>query len=157
MSKILPQQTVDALRQQVDLSLDSYGIDVELYIPTNLTDIEPLDAFTANSDITYTKYTCQAFIDWKPSNIYRLRKLGLFIEGNDIPILCWMPRYVLNSQNQPVQVSIEIRSYIRVAPQFIPNNFAGVEEYDIVDVVTRGLHDSMISTAYRLAPRRVNI
>lgn len=146
MSRMIPQGTVDAFRRAVDVTVGQYGIACTLYVPTNLNTLEPQDIYTKPVDYTYTSYTTNVFIDWKPSK-HQLRKFGVFVE-DDIPIIAWFPNKINN-----VDVDITINSYFKVSLQYVPAN-VGVTEFEIVDVIVPGMHDAVITKYFKIAPRR---
>jgi hypothetical protein len=159
MSKLIPRRTIDAIRQVVNVALDVAGIDCTLYIPTvtSYNVAETLDVYNTPDDYTYVSYSTTVFLDWKPST-YRLKKLGLFVEGN-LPVLAWFPYKATalegSLQGQEVDVDVNLKSYFRITPEFVPDNFEGVEEFEIVNVGVTGLHDATLTRVYSVAPRRV--
>ncbi len=162
MSKLIPSRTVSALRKQVDISLDMYGIDCTLYIPTNLsiTAIEQLDVYMVPNDLTYIQYSTKVFIEWSAS-VYKLRKLGLYTEDG-LPIIAWFPNKANDISNVEQDIDITRHSYFTIDQQFIPNEYGsdsgsegGAQEFEIVDIAIRGMHDAVIRKAFRIAPRRV--
>jgi len=155
MSRMLPQESVDVLRDFVNVSLDNYGIDCTLYIPTNSNDIEKYDVFVKPSDYTYAQYTAKVFIDWSPT-IWTLKKYGLFVE-DQTPILAYMGNKAIDQDGDETTVNIIIGSYIRINPQFVSNNYKDIEEYEIVNIGTPKIHDAVIVQVYSLAPRRVQV
>jgi hypothetical protein len=106
------------------------------------TRMEPDDIYSKPSDSTYTATKTQVFIDWKPE-MKVLRKLGLFAE-DQTPVLCWF-------KNDPV---IAVGSYIKLDTQYIPRSYDR-DEFEIVDIMNRGIYDAVILNVYKLAPRRV--
>jgi len=153
MSRMIPQESVNVLREFVNISLDNYGIDCTLYIPSNASDVEKYDVFAKPSDYTYTQYSAKVFIDWSP-NIWTLRKYGLFVE-DQTPILAYFGNEAVDQNEEETTVNIIIGSYIRIEPQFIPNNYKDVEEFEIINIGTPKIHDAVIVQVYSLAPRRV--
>jgi len=154
MSKMIPQETVDGLRQFTNISVDTYGIDCTLYIPTNLDTIEQNDVYIKPSDYQYINYTTKVFLEWAP-NQARLRKLGIYTE-DELPLIAWFSNVIKNDDGSETEVDIIIGSYFVVNPQFIPDN-VDAEEFDIVDVLIRGMHDKVALKTYRCAPRRRRI
>ena len=158
MSNMIPRETIDQLRNYVDISLDAYGIDCTLYIPTAATyaAAEKLDVFSTPADYDFVSYTAKVFIHWTPS-IWKLKKLGLFVEGQ-LPILAYFPNKVKyadgSNEGDSVEVDIVQRSYIRILPEFIPDDVEGVEEYEIVNVGTKNMQDAICVQIYSLVPRR---
>jgi len=142
MSKMIPQATVDVLRNNNDISVDIYGIACTLYIPTNMNSVEQLDAYENPNSYSYTEYTNQLVVlVWSP-NSKQLRKLGIFTE-DDIPLLCWF-------KNDP---EVIVRSYIKVPLQYIPDSM-DTDEFVIEDVIIRGMHDKVALKCYKAVPRR---
>ena len=144
MSRILPQSSIDAFRVATNVVLDSYGISCTLYIPNNETSLEPLDAYKVAEDRTYTCYTnVMVYINFKPDQ-YRLRKLGLYTEG-ELPITAYF-------QNNNWDVIVG--SYIKVPLQYVPNDTWNTDEFEVVNLITGPMHDSMIRSEFKLAPKR---
>lgn len=159
MSIILPRETIDALRNLVDIALGSVGIDCTIYIPTtaSLDAGEGNDIFEQPSDLTFVTYSGNCFVVWNPSK-YRLRKLGIYSE-DDLPMIIWMPNKAtaLEGVHAGTEVDVDIvqRSYVRIAPEFIPGNVEDVTEYELVDLRIRGTHDSVLTKAFKGVPRRI--
>jgi len=97
------------------------------------------------------------FLDWKPST-YRLKKLGLFVEGG-FPILAWFPYKATALEGSLIGTMVEIdpnlHSWFRVSPGYVPNDYSGTEDFEIVNVGVSGLHDATLTRVYSVAPRRV--
>lgn len=159
MSRQIPRASIDVLRDYVDISLTSYGIDCTLYIPTNTSysEAEKLDVFATPGDYSFLTYSAKVFIQWNP-NIWRLKKLGLFTEGQ-IPILAYFPNKVTALEGSEAGTEIEVdivkTSYIRILPEYIPDDQKGVEEFEVVNVGTPNMQDAVIVKIYSLVPRRV--
>jgi len=158
-TRMLPRETIDVLRDYVDIALDAIGMDCTLYIPTNTTygEAEKLDVFAKPSDYSYLSYSAKVFIQWNPS-LYKLKKLGLFTE-DALPILVRFGNKAtaLEGSNVGTIVSIDVslKSYFRVEPEFIPGNYEGVEEFELVNVASKGMQDAVIRKVYSAVPRRV--
>lgn len=143
MSGILPNATIDNLRNFNNLAIDMYGIDCTLYIPNNLTTLEPNDVYTSPDDIAYTEYlNKKVWIEFYPKDVYRLRKSGVFTE-NEIPITAYF-------KNTP---EVTIKSYIKVPIRYIPNTYT-TDEFEVVDVIMIGTYHSEVIRRFKLAPRR---
>jgi len=159
MSRMLPRESIDVLRDYVDISLTSYGIDCTLYIPTDVSysEAEKLDVFATPSDYSFLSYSAKVFIQWTP-NIWRLKKLGLFVEGQ-VPILAYFPNKVTalegSEAGTEVEVDIVKTSYIRIPLEYIPDDQKGVEEFEVINVGTPNMQDAVITKLYSLVPRRV--
>ena len=143
MSNILPARTIAALRNQQNVTLDIYGIDVTLFMSNNNTAVEDYDAYGNASDLTFTELSTKVFIEWKPS-IYKLRKLGLFT-GDDLPIICHIPNDI---------GTIPIGSYITVPITYLPSDVIDTDKFEIVNAAIPNLHDSEIYQSYRIIPKR---
>lgn len=143
MSGIIPDPTINLFRDFNDLAVGLYGIDCTLYVPTNLTCLEPNDAYTSPDSIKYQRYSRQKVrLTWAEKNLHRLRKLGIFSE-DEAPIIAYF-------KNFP---EVTIQSYIQVEVRYIPNSF-DVDEFEVVDVLMKGTYDAEILRPYKLAPRR---
>lgn len=156
MSRMIPQRTVTILRSYVDISLDAYGIDCELFVPTNYDTVIEQDAYAKPEDFEYERYACKIFINWSPS-VYRLKKLGLFVEG-ELPILMYLPRQaVLTRTGARVDVDVIRGSYVKVNLQYVPQNRQSGDEFELVDVRIRSMHDAEIVNIWKAVPRRIEI
>ena len=161
MSKWIPRRVIDTLRKHVNVIMDSVGVEATLYIPTNasLTSAEGLDVFEKPSDLTYVTYTSLVFIEWNPSK-YRLRKLGIFTE-DELPILVWIPLKATalegSEAGSVVEVDVVQKSYIRINPEFIPNDVSETQEFEVVDLTIKGTHDAVILKGAKCVPRRIQI
>jgi hypothetical protein len=141
MSKLIPQNTVTAIRGFNDTIVDIYGIDCTLYVPSNLDAIDNNTAYQPT--LAYTTYTSQkVFIEWAPEN-KRLRKLGIYAE-DQTPIIAWF-------KHSPMVV---IKSYITVSLQYVPSSY-DTEAFEIVDMLVKQMHDMELVRCVKLAPRRV--
>jgi len=156
-SRQIPQETVDALRQHLDVVLKAVGIPCTLHIPTDASyaTAEKKDIFSSPEDYSYTPYTANCWIEWNPST-YRLKKLGLFTEES-LPILVWFGHTAVNQSQQVVNVDIIQHSYFVLDAQYVPANYTEDEEFEIVNVGVRGMHDAMVLKSYSAAPRRKKI
>lgn len=161
MSLIVPRETIDALRDFVDTTLDAAGVDCTLYIPTSASykAAEAKDVFATPSDYSYTKYTAKTFIVWNPNTIH-LKRLGLFVE-DELPVLCWFGKKAIVAEGadagSEVEVDIVLHSYFEVEPEFIPSNYTGIEQFEIVNVAAGKLHDAIIRKRFLAIPRRVKV
>lgn len=152
MSDLVPRETIDALRHQFDLAVQKAGFDCDLYIPTNLDDIEDLDIFQTNNDVEYEHYTCRIFVHWKPS-IYRLKKLGVYVE-DESPILVKFERSGVNDDGETVELNILKDSYVSVPLEYMPEDFAKRSEFDLVDIIIPHAHDAVIVHGWKAVARR---
>jgi len=142
MGRLIPQESIEAFRQFNNLSVENFGIDCQLFVVNDTTRMEPNDVYSKVTDATYCASQTQVFIDWRPDH-KMLRKFGLFTEG-ELPIICWF-------KNNP---DVVLGSYIKIDMQYVPKNFDR-DEFEIVDVLIRGIYDAIVLNAYKLAPRRV--
>ena len=150
MSKLLPESVIDVYRSFNDIIIDLIGVSCDLYIPNNLTSLESNDAYTSPKDITYNKYINQVvWVTWFEKNVYRLKKLGMFVEG-EVPILA-------RFKNTPV---ITLQSYIQDPIRYIPNSISGngtneiVDSFEIVDIAMSNTYADEIYRYCKLAPLR---
>lgn len=160
-TRMLPRETIDVLRDYVDIALDAVGMDCTLYIPTNAsyTTAEKLDIYATPDDYTWISYSAKVFIEWSPS-LYRLKKLGLFTE-DVLPILCWFGNKATvlegSEVGEEVAVDVCLKSYFEIEPEFIPSNYEGIEQFELVNVASKGMQDCLIRKIYSAVPRRVEI
>jgi hypothetical protein len=152
MSKMIPQQTVDVLRDQLNVSVDNYGINCDLYIPSNVASIERKDVYSKPTDYEYDHYTTLIWIEWSPT-MRRLRALGLFAE-NELPIIARFKTEAYADDHTIRQVDVLVGSYVRIPVQFVPGKYSKTDEFEIVDLLTGPFHDAVVSKVYKLAPRR---
>jgi hypothetical protein len=144
----------------VNVTLDIIGIDCILYIPTStaLNTAEKLDVWSHHTDLAYLSYTTMVYIEWKPK-ITRLRKLGLFKKDGALPIIARFGNTATPLTGSQVGTEIEVdihkQSYFTIAPEFIPNDYVGVEEFEVVDIAIDAFHDAALKKVYSIAPRRV--
>jgi len=145
MSKPLPQETVNVLRTFNDISVEYYGYNCTLFILSNADTIDNLDIYATPEDKTYTEVATQVFLEWSPDT-KRLRKLGIFTE-DEIPILAWF-------KNTPKIPEIVRGSWFKIPLQYIPTQM-DVDEFEIVDILVRGMGDKIALMGYKVVPRRV--
>lgn len=141
MSDMIPQATVDALRQQADISVRLWGIDIELFLPTNFDALDQGNPYVKPGDWKFVKQSSRAFIEWSP-NIHKLKRFGVFTE-DDLPIIAWFP-------SQP---EVIIGSYIRVPLQYVPAT-VDTDEFDVTDPLIKSMHDAVALSCYKIVPRR---
>ena len=116
-----------------------------------------MDIFEKPSDLTYLSYSGKCFIVWNPSK-YRLRKLGIYTD-DEFPMVIWLPNKATALEGSEVGTEVDVdivqRSYIKVEPEFIPDNTTDVTKYELVDLRIKGTHDKVILKAFKGAPRRI--
>jgi hypothetical protein len=143
MSGIIPQRVIDVVRTFNDFGVEVYGIDCTLYIPTNLTTLEPNDIYTSPTEVTYKTYhDVKVWIEWFVKDLHRLRKLGIFAE-NETPIIA---RFT----NEP---EVTIQSYIQIPNRYIPKN-VDTDEFEVVDILMKNTYNNEVYRYFKLAPRR---
>jgi len=156
---MIPRETIDALRHQVNVSLENYGISCVLYIPTNASysTSERKDVFAVPGDLSYSLYDASVFIEWGVS-VYRLKQLGLYTEDM-LPIVAWFPNVATAREGSEIgtEVAIDVirRSYFTVSPEFIPNDYVGSEAFEVVNPAVKGMHDAILVQGWSIVPRRV--
>jgi hypothetical protein len=150
---MIPRRSIDALRWQVDVSLDNYGIDCNLYIPTNLSTVEQVDVYSKPADYIYTHYEAKVFVNWNP-NVHLLKAKGVFVE-NEIPILCWFPNFALDDTDITVPIDILKDSYMTLDLEYIPANFHKYDSFVMTEPLIKNMHDAAIVQSWKAVPRRV--
>lgn len=160
-TRMIPRETIDVLRDYVDISLSAIGMDCILYIPTNTSfvEAEKKDIYAVPEDYTYTSYSAKIFVEWSP-NVWKLKRLGLFTE-DQLPILCRFGSKAIalegSEAGTEVPIDVCVKSYFRIEPEFIPDNYKGIEEFVVVNVAARSMQDSLIRRIYSAVPRRVEV
>lgn len=140
---ILPDKTIDIIRTFNDLAVDVYGISCILYVPNNLTALEGHDMYTVTTEMTYTSYEEQkVWIEWATKDIERLRKMGIFSEG-DLPITAYF-------KNTP---EIILHSYIKVPTRYIPDVY-DTDEFEVVNFIMVNTYNAEVFRRFKMAPKR---
>lgn len=153
MSRMIPPETVAALRKFNDISVDNYGIDCTLYVPTNADAIDAIDVYATPADVTYTTYLNQTVLMlWAP-NQKMLRKLNIFTE-DELPILAFFKNTYKDVAGNDVPLQVIIGSYVVIPFNFVPSTYE-TAEFEVVDIIIRHAHDATVTLAYKMAPRRV--
>lgn len=155
MSKIIPRETIDVLRNFVDVSLDAYGIDCDLYVPNNLDNLEVKDVYVTPADVIWDHYAALVFIEWNP-NIHKLKALGIFVE-DEIPLIVCLPNKCINDSGEEVIVDILKQSYIKVPLEYVPSNLQKYTEFELVDQIIHKIHDAVLVQRWKAVPRRVPV
>jgi len=162
MSRMIPPELVNALRVQVNVSMDNYGQECTLYIPTNAShlDWEKKDIFAKPADLQYISYDSKVFIEWHPT-AYKLKKLGLYVEDN-LPIICWFGTTAVAREGsnigQVVSVSITKQSYFSISISSVPEDIVKTSQFEILRPSPKNqFQDFEIYNCYAIAPMRVPI
>jgi len=153
MSNMIPDETVTALRNFNDISVENYGISCTLYIPTNSDTVDANDIYVKPSDYAYTTYSDQKVVIYWSPNQKQLRKLGIFTE-DELPIVAFFKNTYKDVAGNDINLDVIKASYIVINMEFIPEQY-DTEEFEVVDVVIAHAHDATAVRAYKLAPRRV--
>jgi len=160
-TNMIPRSTIDVLRDYTDVILGAVGIDCTLYIPTttSYSMAEKLDVYATPEDYTYLSYSAKVFVNWNPT-VYRLKKLGLYVE-DQLPIMVWFGNKATalegDSVGTEVAIDVCLKSYFQLIPEFIPEKYEGVEQFELVNVASKGFQDAIIRKVYSAVPRRVQI
>jgi hypothetical protein len=152
MSKLVPQETVDALRNTVNVALNIGGFPCTLYIPNNYNQVMALDAYSTTNDYEFTTYTCNISVSWNP-NKYHLKNLGLFVEG-ELPILVTLPNQAVNEDSETVDIDIIPGSYVKIPIYYIPDDISDTDEFELVDTPIESMHEIAIKQRFKAVPRR---
>ena len=153
MSKMIPRESIDALRQHNEIAIDMCGFETDLYIPTNTVDIESLDDYTEPADFEYIHYTGMVFVEWKPS-IYRLKKLGIFVEGES-PLIVRVKETAINDAGETVDVDVIVGSYIKPPIEYLPDNSIKLAAFELVEMIIPKAHDAAIIKSWKAVARRL--
>ena len=146
MSGLIPEETIRVLRLFNDLSVDLYGITCTLYVPTNTTTVESMDAYTQDHYTFQVYPQVPVWIEWAAKDLKRLRKMGIFMEyEGEMAIIAWF-------KNTP---EIILNSYIKLETKYIPDTYTDIDEFEIVEVIMKSTYDNEIYRCFRIAPRRV--
>jgi len=152
MSKILPIETIRALRNNHDVSMDVMGVEATLYVPTNLTVLEDDDIYVNPTDFDFDTFSVMVFIEWGPGT-QRLRKLSLYTE-KDIPIVAWLPNRIQNDDESYTVLETCINSYLKIPVEYIPDEYSDTDEFTIINSLARNFHDAIVNRPWQIAPRR---
>lgn len=145
MSMLIPSSVLSVVRTFNDIGVDLYGITCTLYVPTNLTLLEPKDAYRAPVDHAYRRYDqVPVWIEWFLKDPHRLRKLGLFLEDDEVPPT------IARFKNIP---EVIMHSFIKVESKYIPDQY-DTDEFEIIDVIMKNFYDQEVFRAFKIAPRR---
>ncbi len=159
MSKMIPRSSIDAFRKQVNVTIDTFGVSCDLYIPTvsSYNASETLDIFSTPHDLSYDHYISSVFVEWGVS-VNRLKKLGVFTEGM-LPIVAWFSNVAVmvddSNSGEEVPIDVHRRSYFVIEPEFIPDNYKGTEAFEVVNPVIKGMHDAVLVQGWSIVPRRI--
>jgi hypothetical protein len=139
----IPSSVLKVVRSFNDVGVDLFGITCTLYVPTNLTVLEPADAYRAPADHVYRRYDqVPVWITWFEKDIHRLRKLGIFAEDET-------PSFA-RFKNVP---EVILHSYIKLDQKYIPDAY-DVDEFEMVDVMMTNFYGEEIYRYFKVAPRR---
>jgi hypothetical protein len=143
---LLPERLITGIKNFSDLSVGMYGMQCDLYIPTNLSALATTDIYMAPTDIVFKKYTNhRVWIEWFAKDIQRLRTLGLYTES-DAPIKAWFPEIP----------EVCIKSYIVLDIKYVPEKY-DTDRFEIVDVLSRNTYNAEVFRVFKLAPLRLKV
>jgi hypothetical protein len=131
------------MRQFNDLGVNLYGINCTLYIPNNLTTLEPTDMYQSPDAVAYTEYRNQkVWFQWYDKALVKLRKANAFAE-TEAPITA-------RFNNEP---QVIVNSYI-VLPTEYENNQYKTLEFECVNVILDNTYDIEVYRKFFMQPRR---
>ena len=144
MSTLLPKATIETLKQFNDLGVKLYGIDCTLYIPNNLTTLEPTDMYISPDSIIYTEYpNKKVWFEWHNSKtIAILRKNNAFVEGE--------PAIIARFMTYP---DVLVNSYVVLPIEFSSNQYHTLE-FECVNSLLDHPYDAEIFKLFKMQPRR---
>lgn len=151
MSRIVPQAVTDSIRSFNDLCVTNYGIPCTLSVLKNPEIVDSKDVYTKPSDFTFEQFETLVFIEWS-LNHKRLKFLGIFVEG-ETPLVAWFRNKIVDLNGIEQDVTIPVGSKFKIPLQFIPSS-TDSDEFEIIDVVIKALHDSVALKLYKIAPLR---
>ena len=141
MSRMIPTETVDSVRRQVDISIDLFGIPCRLFLIQDMEKREALDVYSERPANFAPPVETTVFIDWAPS-IWKLRKFGIYVE-DQVPILAWFKW----------RTGLSRHSYFEIDVRYVPDNIT-TTRFELIVPVMKGLHDQEIVTGWQVAPYR---
>ena len=143
MSTLLPKSTLQVMRQFNDLGVSLYGIDCTLYIPNNLTFLEPVDMYANPDMITYTEYRNQkVWFQWYDKALVRLRKANAMVDDGP-PITA---RFMCTPE-------VIVNSYISLPTEY-EGNIHQTLEFECVNVILDNTYDISVYQKFFMQPRR---
>lgn len=151
MSRIIPQAITNSLRSFNDLCVTNYGIPCTLFKLKNPEIVDSKDVYTKPSDFIFEQFETLVWIEWSP-NHKRLKFLGIFVEG-ETPLVAWFRNKIIDLNGIEQDVTIPVGSKFKIPLQFIPSS-TDSDEFEIIDVVIKALHDSVVLKLYKIAPLR---
>jgi len=154
MSKAIPRRTIDALRANTKVTLDILGIDCDLYILQNTHDMALEGVYAEPDDAEYIHYTTSVWIEWMPTK-YRLTKLGVYVEEDEMPILIRLPNQATKDSGALVNIDIVRRSYFKIDPEYIPSNITNPVEFELTAAAIDRMHDAALTKIWKAVPRAV--
>ena len=145
MSIILPKATLDVMKTFNDLGVNLFGINCVLYVPNNLTTLEPTDMYSTPDMVTYTEHRNQkVWFEWHNSKtIAKLRRNNAFVENE--------PAIVARFTIEP---EVLTNSYV-VLPVEYENNQYNTLEFECVNIILDNLYDVEIYRSFKMQPRRL--
>ena len=139
---MLPSETNLAFRASTDVSVDFWGLDVNLYLLTNFDSIIDLDAYKSAEDKQYQLIQTKCRLEWV-ENVYKLKKLGLYNEKY-LPILAYFKS----------SIDIPLGSYFTIDIAYMPSLQVDTDKFEIVDDSILGMSDIEFLRVYKIAPKR---
>ena len=147
MSRMLPDQSVSALRQYSSLAIDLWGIDCVVYRFVNQElDQQEMDIYQElpgeGGENVYEMIKTKVWIEWSPS-VSLLRKYSLYTE-HDIPMLAFLPSHL----------DLTKKSYFTIDIKYVPSGVHNENSFELVDQLNRGVHDAIVLSVFKIAPLR---
>lgn len=152
MSRLFPTALANNIRHMLDVSVDIYGIECQLFIPTNLQTMLEEGVYADPADYTYEEYTAKVIIEWNP-NIHRLRAKGLFLEEEAPIIARFSSKGLKSGETEQRDIEVIAKSYISLSVGYVPPNVK-TDKFDVVDITAEGMQDVNVLKMWKLTPRR---
>lgn len=140
---ILPIETINAYRKNLDMIIEIYGIACDIFIPKNTEVREKLDIYNESPDLKFEDpIPTKIWIEWNPT-MKRLRNLGVFTDDENLPIIAFVRADHMIKRNAYFKLNLNYD---------VGENQA--EEFEFVDRLVRKAYDATIIEAWKIAPRR---
>lgn len=139
---LLPIETINAYRKNVDTLIEMYGMDCVLHVAKNVEQRDRSQIYAEQPGLQYhDPIDTKVWIVWNP-NMKWLRNMGIFTE-EELPIVGFA-----RSDHQITRLS-----YVKINMGYaIGDN--QTEEFEFVDHVVKKAYDAVVVAAWKLAPRR---
>lgn len=141
---LLPLQTINTIRNNINVSIDVAGFDCELFILNNVR-AQERDIYGETPKPQYNgPFTTRVWVEWRADQ-RRLRSLGITVEGKT-PLIAW----VKNNKEFP---ALTMGSYFKVPINYAPDAYK-CENFELVDRVVKQMYNAVVVECWQIAPLR---